>query len=253
MKYKALICDVDGTLILNVKGSKPTQKVVDAVGKASQQIHVGIASLRPLIFAKPIIRYFNLSGPSIINGGAQIIDSKAKKILWEQPLLLEDAQKVCKILSKENLNFIVQDNGKDVVYDISYTLKKPLTIFSFGNNPETAKRLIETISKIPTVAVHTVPDWEKGKTGISVSHAAATKQHGILEVAQLLNIETHEIIGVGDGGIDFPLLMACGLKVAMGNADESLKAIADYIAPSVEEDGVADVIEKFVLQNRQKK
>jgi len=41
--------------------------------------------------------------------------------------------------------------------------------------------------------------------------------------------------------------MACGLKVAMGNATEDLKEIADYIAPTVDEDGVADVIEKFVL------
>lgn len=44
-----------------------------------------------------------------------------------------------------------------------------------------------------------------------------------------------------------PLLMACGLRVAMGNAVEDLKAIADYIAPPVENDGVADVIEKFIL------
>lgn len=242
--------DVDGTLILNKKGSLPTQKVVEAVGKASQHIHVGIASLRPLIFAKPIIDHFKLSGPSIINGGAQIIDSNAQKILWEQPLLYKDAQKICTLLYKQKLNFIVQDMGKDIIYNPSYKLRKPLTIFSFGHSPETAQRLIDTISRISTIAVHTVPDWEKGKTGISVSHASATKQHGILEVAKLLNIETHEIIGVGDGGIDFPLLMACGLKVAMGNADESLKAIADYIAPSVEEDGVADVIEKFVLQNR---
>ena len=41
--------------------------------------------------------------------------------------------------------------------------------------------------------------------------------------------------------------MACGLKVAMGNAVEDLKAIADYIALPVEKDGVAEVINKFVL------
>lgn len=41
--------------------------------------------------------------------------------------------------------------------------------------------------------------------------------------------------------------MACGLKVAMGSAVEDLKAIADYIAPSVDEDGVVDVIQKFIL------
>lgn len=42
--------------------------------------------------------------------------------------------------------------------------------------------------------------------------------------------------------------MACGFKVAMGNAVDEVKAIADYIAPPVEEDGVADVIEKFILK-----
>ena len=65
--------------------------------------------------------------------------------------------------------------------------------------------------------------------------------------ATFVRIEQYEIIGVGDGYNDFPLLMACGLKVAMGNATEDLKEIADYIAPTVDEDGVADVIEKFVL------
>jgi len=69
----------------------------------------------------------------------------------------------------------------------------------------------------------------------------------IFKVAKILGIDTHEIIGIGDGYNDFPLLMACGLKVAMGNAVEDLKAIADYIAPTVSQDGVADVINKFVL------
>lgn len=45
----------------------------------------------------------------------------------------------------------------------------------------------------------------------------------------------------------FLFLMACGLKVAMGNAVSELKTIADYIAPTIDEDGVADVIEKFIL------
>ena len=82
---------------------------------------------------------------------------------------------------------------------------------------------------------------------MSIQHVEATKQHAIFEVAKLLHIDTHEIIGVGDGYNDFPLLMACGLKVAMGNAVPELKAIADYIAPTIDEDGVSDIIEKFVL------
>ncbi|KKS86821.1 MAG: hypothetical protein UV61_C0006G0022 [Candidatus Gottesmanbacteria bacterium GW2011_GWB1_43_11] len=76
----------------------------------------------------------------------------------------------------------------------------------------------------------------------------ASKLHGIHRVSQLLPVEPHEIIGVGDGYNDFPLLMACGLKIAMGNAVPDLKAIADFVAPGVEEDGVAVVIEKFILE-----
>ena len=56
-----------------------------------------------------------------------------------------------------------------------------------------------------------------------------------------------DTIGIGDGNNDKPWLLMCGLKVTMGNAVPELKAIADYIAPGVENDGVADVIEKFVL------
>jgi hydroxymethylpyrimidine pyrophosphatase-like HAD family hydrolase len=41
--------------------------------------------------------------------------------------------------------------------------------------------------------------------------------------------------------------MSSGVKVAMGNAVDDLKAIADYIAPSVHEDGVADVIKRYIL------
>lgn len=63
-----------------------------------------------------------------------------------------------------------------------------------------------------------------------------------------MGISTSEIIGIGDHYNDFPLLMACGFKVAMGNAVPELKAIADYIAPSVENNGLADVLEKFVLK-----
>ena len=51
----------------------------------------------------------------------------------------------------------------------------------------------------------------------------------------------------GDGGSDLPLLQAAGIGVAMANATEGLKAAADYVTASCDEDGVAAAIEKFVL------
>jgi hydroxymethylpyrimidine pyrophosphatase-like HAD family hydrolase len=63
----------------------------------------------------------------------------------------------------------------------------------------------------------------------------------------MLGVKYEEIIGVGDSYNDYSLLMASGLKVAMGNAVKELKDVADYIAPSVDEDGLAEVIERYII------
>ncbi len=249
MKYKALILDVDGTLIPKRREGIPSQKVVDAIEKATQYIHVGLATSRPLFFLSAILPSIAFSGPSIINGGAQIIDFPSKEILWEKHLELKDVQK----LSKELKNFkgkqIYLNNGnQDVPYDDKNIPDKLMQIYIAGFTMKEADNIVNKLTTISTnTAIHKVPSWQNEKTDIIVTHALATKQHGILKVAKILGISTHEIIGIGDGYNDFPLLMACGLKVAMGNAVEDIKAIADYIAPPVEKDGVADVIERFVL------
>jgi hydroxymethylpyrimidine pyrophosphatase-like HAD family hydrolase len=82
---------------------------------------------------------------------------------------------------------------------------------------------------------------------IYITHSEATKYYAAHELARILGIDTSEMIGVGDARNDAPLLNVCGLKIAMGNADNKLKSIAHYIAPSVDEDGVAHVVEKFIL------
>ena len=99
-----------------------------------------------------------------------------------------------------------------------------------------------TIFTIPKA----IASKDKNLVDCYFSHAEATKQHAVLKYAELMGIKTEEIIGIGDGYNDFALLMACGLKVAMGNAVADVKAIADYIAPSVDDDGIADIIEKFI-------
>ncbi len=145
---------------------------------------------------------------------------------------------------------VIIQEGKgedDKRYSEGYIPDKLVEMGVFGLRESVADELADKLSQIPTIAVHKAFSWDNITSGIVINHALATKQHGIFEVAKILGIDTHEIIGIGDGYNDFPLLMACGLKVAMGNAVDDLKAIADYIAPSVEEDGVVDVINKFVL------
>ena len=62
-----------------------------------------------------------------------------------------------------------------------------------------------------------------------------------------LGLDTACLIGAGDSYNDLPLLESCGLRIVMGNAPDELKEIADYVAPSVDEDGLAVAIEEFIL------
>lgn len=246
-KYKALILDVDGTLIPNKFEGMPSEKVTKAIKKAKNVIHIGVATSRPLFVLSHITKRLALSGPSIINAGSQVVDVSSQKILWEKMLNNDDVKEILTIAKKLELTFILQSNQRNLE-PTSKNLGKKISKFWFhALVPSILNNFTERITHIPTIAIHRLPSWKDHKIDLIITHAAATKQHAILEVAKLLKIETHEMIGVGDGYNDFPLLMACGLKIAMGNAVDELKAIADYIAPSVEEDGVADVIQKFVL------
>lgn len=247
MKYKALIADLDGTIVRNAKEGLPSKRVIETINKASQHIKVGIATARPLDIIEPILDRLTLSGPCVINGGAQIIDPISKKIYYERSLLHEDIKQICSIALSQNVQPIIND-GKDKAYTGEIENgRKVFEVWFDGMTEKQADELITALSHIATIsltkAISDVPE----AFSVSTLHPEATKQHSILEIAKILDITTHDIIGIGDGPNDFPLLMACGFKVAMGNAGEDLKAIADYIAPSVEEDGVADVIEKFIL------
>ena len=246
-KYKALILDVDGTLVPNKPDGMPSQKVTEAISKASKKIHIGVGTSRPYYLLEHIVNHLKLTGPSIINGGAQIININSRKVFWEKTIDEKDYKNICQILKRLDMPFFVHDGENDIIPTKKLLPKKIYNIGAFNLNPSIVKKLLSQISYIPTIVLHKTPAWEKGKISILISHASVSKQFAIFEIAKLLGIETHEIIGVGDGYNDFPLLMACGLKIAMGNAVPELKEIADYIAPPVEKDGVADIIERFVL------
>ena len=72
--------------------------------------------------------------------------------------------------------------------------------------------------------------------------AAAT-----LRLAQMVKVNAVDMMAAGDSYNDLPLLRLCGFGIAMGDAPDELKAIADFVAPPVDEDGLAVAMEEFVL------
>ena len=78
--------------------------------------------------------------------------------------------------------------------------------------------------------------------------ATAHKGNGMIKLGEFLGIKREEIMACGDSENDKEMIIACGFGVAMENATDDVKEVANYITSSNEEDGVAKVIEKFVLQ-----
>ena len=83
--------------------------------------------------------------------------------------------------------------------------------------------------------------------GEGISKATALKVLG-----DYYNISPEEMIAIGDGHNDIPMITYAGLGIAMENAEEELKEKADFITLSNDCDGVGYAIKKFILEGREK-
>lgn len=79
-----------------------------------------------------------------------------------------------------------------------------------------------------------------------ICHPEATKACAVNFLKEYWELESEEVMTIGDQNNDIDLLSAGGIKVAMGNATEELKAVADYTTDTVENNGFVKAVEKFV-------
>lgn len=255
MKYKALMLDVDGTIIPYEYDALPTQKVIDAIRKAREKgIIVCLVTGRALESTEHILKTLGLiSGIVVTNGGGAVFDIATKKPLYLQPIEKKDSDRIIELLRSENIEFFVKKNMFDGAnsrgpFTTKDTYEEAYMIFADEYyEHDKIVRVFNELTNNPNLTLHKTRHKDPQKYGLNVTHAKATKLHGIEIIMKHYGLKKDEIIGVGDGYNDFPLLMASGLKIAMGNAIDDLKEIADYIAPSVTEDGVADIINRYIL------
>lgn len=247
MKYKAIIMDIDGTSIPNAIDAVPSPVVIEAVRKAQEIIPVCIATGRPLSIAKRVILALGITDYCATSDSTIIYDPKTDAVVRSFPLLQESAEAAKEYLIAHRIRFMVGEEKEEYLYE-----GKPLPHPTLGLavpelRYEEAEELIKNLTHIPNISVIKVNSFIKNQVWVTITSSEATKLHGVIAITELLGIDPKEVIGIGDGYNDYPLLSACGLKIAMGNAVPELKAIADFVAPTVADDGVATVIEKFIL------
>jgi HAD superfamily hydrolase (TIGR01484 family) len=240
-----LIVDLDGTLIGGEEGV--STGVSDALNKLPRGFLVSIASGRPpgevMVFAHQL----GLTSPQICDGGATILDPLSQQTLWRSnPLPLERAQKILVTLDLLKATFIATYPDGSITHMAQGTNWNFSRISALDLSEHLANELLARFTR-PDLEVVKMFLPTTGLWGVNFAPNGVNKGVAAVKVAQLLGIKPSQLVAAGDSYNDIPLLEICGLSIAMGNAPEELKAIADYIAPSVVEDGLAVAIEEFLL------
>lgn len=260
MAYKLIASDMDGTLLNDT--NEVTPAVRDAIKKAQDKgVYFTVSTGRPI---QGIERYLDiLDGdiPVISSNGALMITAHTRRILLRTEISHSAALDILKrgieegavvaVWSGELLYSSKPDSDYSSFYkdlsnidtlDISLLPDADVTKLIWLMTPERVIDLQK--SYVPPKGVQSKSSGEYFLEFFS-SDAGKDKALGVL--AEHLGIDASETIAIGDNYNDMEMLRFAGLGVAMDNAADEVKKSADYITVSNNEDGVARVIEQFVL------
>lgn len=253
--YKALVTDLDGTAVkISSDGSDVTEAARLSIQTAQEKgFKITCATGRRWDSTKPIVKRLGIVSPCIVHGGSRIIDPITEKTLWEKHLDVSAVEATLDIFKRES------DSG-DLA---TFTIKRQ-SLNTVDRAPENAQfmyllnipsevgqRITNAINAQAFAVAHLTPAWDgEGKIDIHVTHPEATKEHAIAIWQKMVGVSKDATIGVGDSGNDIPLFFSAGLRVAVGNATEELKQLADYIAPPQNDEALAHVINHFMLADQ---
>lgn len=115
-------------------------------------------------------------------------------------------------------------------------------------NDKRDEKIFYNIATLPKKLFEKYTILKASSNTLEVLNKNVNKGTGVEEVAEKLGIKREEIISIGDSGNDIHMIEFAGLGVAMDNASNEVKKVADYITLSNEDDGVAHVIDEFILK-----
>jgi len=254
MEPKVVVTDLDGTAV-----ASPSQKIVSsrlllATDRLkSTGVKVCAATGRSVSFSKPVIESMKLEDPCIVAGGTKIIDPKTYEELWSCSLSVDAAKEVLSIAKKLSYGFLWNDSTEDDYLNGGWNLNErelpnPEEVYFFEIcfvPHDEVPYILEKFAHIESLALTVVVAQRPGTNDIHITNKSATKEHAIAQLSRMLNIPTSDMIGIGDGHNDLHLFAAVGWKVAMGNAVDELKEIADELIKDVEDDGLAEYFERL--------
>ncbi|MFD0671502.1 Cof-type HAD-IIB family hydrolase [Cohnella sp. GCM10027633] len=265
MPYRLIAMDLDDTLLTDeLTVSEPTrQALAEAI---AQGAHVTIATGRMFDSAQRIARQVGLNVPIITYQGSLIKNLLDEEVLYERSVPVDVAVRLYDYCKSNGLHlqsyiddklYAPEENEKLLAYcaqsKIPYTIESDFkrivesegqTKLLIIDEPAKLDALLPELRELFAGEVHLT----KSKPNyLEFMHPEGTKGHALRFLAAHYGIPIEETIAMGDAMNDHEMVESAGLGVAMANAVPALKAIADYVTLSNNEDGVKHVLDKFVL------
>jgi len=257
--------DIDGTLLRSTR--ELSVRVIETVKAVSKRgVKVVLASARPPRAMSEIYGHLQLDTLQINYNGAMICDPPARRHIQHTPIEPGLAKKIIAIARKTDPAVVVYLEILDKWYTDHFDENLP-TETSRNFNPDFIGPL-DAFLRVPVTKVMLLapPDRMKivrkavdkkfgRKVAIQVSDPhllqvvarGVDKAEGLKVIAEHYGIESQHVMAIGDAPNDIGMLQWAGLGVAMENGWKQVLEIADAIAPPAEKDGVAEVLQRYVL------
>lgn len=259
-----IVLDLDGTLLTDEK--KISSKTLDTLTKARMKGHeVMIATGRPYRASELYYQQLKLTTPIVNFNGAFVHHPMDDAWgLYHEPMDLKVAKQIIDACDDFKFRNIVAEVMDDVY--LHYHDEKIIDVFMMGNPAISTGDIRNVLSDHPTsMLIHAeeedVPEirahldnvhaelidhrrWAAPWHIIEIVKSGLNKAVGIERVASSLNIPQERIIAFGDEDNDLEMLEYAGTGVAMGNAIDPLKDIANEVTFSNQDDGIGRYLQK---------
>ena len=276
MKYKMVCIDMDGTLL--GKGRNISEKSKEIIKKAHEKgVEIVVTTGRIYNNAAYFSHILGVKSPVIAANGA-IVRENNNNIIYEEYIPTVDCLEIIKVLDKNKISF--QFYTTDTIYCSNLISKMATELFM-------TKQIGYEMLKIKYIMVDKIEKWEdilknnegkmtkciaispkarkiesvkkalkkvknitiygSGKRSIEINYKEVSKGNAVKVLGEYYGISSDEIMCIGDNENDISMIKYAGLGVAMGNAIEEVKAVADFVTETNKEEGVALAIQKFII------
>ena len=266
MHYKMIALDLDGTLNNDQKViTNRTKEALIAVQKKG--VTVVLASGRPapgLQRESELLELEKYNGILLSYNGGRVVDATTQAVIYEKCLPQETAVRLLKHIEDYPVTPIV-DNGKHY-----YTTSKDEFMIEFESRLNNLgikevdnvadaldfspakiliaapnEQLMSSAEKIMKPFLKELSFVQSTPYFLEATVKGISKASSLEAICNKLDIKPEEVMAFGDEQNDMTMIEFAGLGVAMGNACDKLKAIADEITLSNNEDGIAQTLEKY--------